>query len=115
MFEELPIALLIVPFLATYAVFIAKQVIREKLVARLLEFREYSVDISSDWTISPRIGYARALKHSTIWGADSKAMLKIPGLRKYICAARAASVLENICMVVILLWLGLAYFAYSAK
>lgn len=81
---------------------IAKQLIRERLIALLIEHRDYAVDISSDWTFW-KLGYTNAIKSSAVWGIDGKAMLKIPRLRNIILAARVASVVENVCVMIFLL------------
>ena len=75
---------------------IAKQLIRERLIARLLEKRECAVDISSDWSFVSNLGYTNALKKETVWGADGRAMMLYPGLRNLIWAARAADVVQGL-------------------
>ncbi|HWW08184.1 hypothetical protein [Collimonas sp.] len=94
------------PLIVVYASLIAKQLIREQLIARILKDRSYALDISSDWHVSPKLGYASALKKSTVWGDDSRAMLKIQGLRCWILAARIASVVQNIGTFVIFSFFG---------
>lgn len=88
-------ALLTLGLLGGFGGAIAKQFIRERLISRLLEKREYALDVSSDWTFSSRMGYANAIKKESIWGADGRAMMQYPALRKLILAARVADVAQN--------------------
>jgi hypothetical protein len=83
---------------------VARQLVREQLVRRLIEMKSpYALDVSC-WEIGG-VGYTQAVKTKYIWGPESVELLKAELVKPLLLALRTCDVIR---------WLSMSVLAFFA-